>query len=93
MYIVGWKDCIDCHKYHSLHQDYTYIELQHNMVSPSPVVKQVVKAMQRLNFDGRLPVVLTDDLNIIINRDKLIQEMKIKLQHSTSGCSHCGNKR
>ena len=92
MIIVGMQGCGDCLKYYAIHPEYKYVELRKNKdTKSSPEILEIKKALGKLTFDRKFPVLLSDDLKTLIPRKKLMQELVIvKSKHG--GCSHCGGK-
>ena len=92
MIIVGLQGCKECKEYYKLHPDYTYIEIRKDKNQrTSKEIMKIKLALGKLKFDMKFPVTLTDDLKILIPRDKLIQELK-STKVKSSGCKTCGGK-
>jgi protein-arginine kinase activator protein McsA len=88
MIIVGLQGCKDCYEYFKLHPLYKYIELRSDTnQKSSPEIMEIKKALTKLKFNMKFPVLLSDDLKTLTPREQLIPELnKIK----TKKCKHCG---
>jgi len=92
MYIIGLKGCVDCHKYFAIHPEHKYVELEKGKSYKEGKILEIKKALGKLNFDMKFPVLLSEDMKTLIPRKKLIQELKMKSNRRTSGCRHCGGR-
>lgn len=91
MIIIGLEGCIDCDKYAAIHLDYKYIELSKKKKTKStPEIIAIKKALTKLKFDNKFPVLLNDSKTILVPRKQLMQELKMKMSKRSSGCSRCG---
>jgi len=92
MIIIGLEHCKDCRDYYKLHSDYTYIELMKSKSQKSsPKILEIKKALGKLNFEMKFPILLTEDLKTLIPRKQLMQELK-SVQAKGGGCKKCGDR-
>jgi hypothetical protein len=87
MFIIGLQGCGDCHEYFKLHPEHKYIELRKDKnQKSSPEVMAVKKALGKLKFNMKFPVLLSDDLKTLTSRNDLVKEL------TKPKCKKCGDK-
>jgi glutaredoxin len=87
--IVGLENCSDCKRYKNLHPEHKYVSLDMNSNLSKEERINLKKVLEKLNWDKKVPVLLNDNMTQIIHRSKLIQELKLK-NNKTTSCKNCG---
>ena len=78
MIIVGIEDCPTCKVVKGMLVDVKYVELQRNKVGQKtdPEIFEIKKALGKLNYNGKFPVVFSDDLKKMVLTDVLLDNLK-----------------
>jgi len=93
MFIIGLQGCGDCHVYYKIHPEYTYVELRKNSKEKtSNEILEIKRALGKLNFDMKFPVLLTDDLKVLTPRSELSEELN-KYKAKIGKCKTCGENK